>query len=166
MSRQQNIDNLGHYFQAMRDNDWDTVEAMYHEDIVIHMAGSTPASGRLDGKHAVTNDLVATQVHAALKTESMQFARRWKVMCADDERVVAIMEGGGPTLSGDTYDQTYCEIFRFEGGRIIEMHAFFDTALAERALFDNPPRQQREPFLKPLARIIHRRGDFGLANAA
>ncbi len=150
MGRQQNIDDLNRYFQAMSDSDWVTVEAMYHDDIVVHMAGTTPASGRLEGKTAVTDNLIAKQVHAALVPGMMHFARRWKVMCADDQRVVAIMEGGGPTRSGDHYDQTYCEIFRFEDGRIIEMHAFFDTALAERALFGNPLRQERAPLPHPL----------------
>lgn len=151
MGRQRNIDDLNRYFQAMHDGDWATVEAMYHDDIVIHMAGTTPASGRLESKRTVTEDLVATQVHAAMVPEHMRFARRWKIMCADDERVVAIMEGGGPTLSGDVYDQVYCEIFRFEEGRIIEMHAFFDTALTERALFGNPLRQARTPPATPLS---------------
>lgn len=150
MSRQQNIDLVNSYFQAMHDNDWVAVEAMYHDDIVNHMAGTTPASGRIEGKAAMTDDLVAAQVHAAMVPEEMQFARRWKVMCADDERVVAIMEGGGPTRAGDRYDQTYCEIFRFQDGKIIEMHAFFDTALTERALFDNPLRRARGPVAKPL----------------
>ena len=145
MTRQQNIDLLNRYFQAMHDGDWETVDAMYHDDIVIHMLGTTPASGSLSGKAAVTDDLIAAQVHGALVPERIAFARRWKVMCADDERVVAIMEGGGPTRAGDLYDQTYCEIFRFEDGRIIEMHAFFDTALAERALFANPLTVPREP---------------------
>jgi uncharacterized protein len=151
MSRQQNIDLLNRYFQAMHDNDWETVEAMYHDDIVNHMAGTTPASGRIEGKAAMTDDLVAAQVHAAMVPEEMQFAKRWKIMCADDERVAVIMEGGGPTRAGDRYDQTYCEIVRFQDGKIIEMHAFFDTALAERALFDNPLRTPREPLAKPLS---------------
>ena len=101
MSRERNIDLVNRYFSAMAAGDWSTVEAMYDDDIVIHMAGSTPASGRLEGKKAVTDDLIARQVHAALDVERMQFAKRWKVMCADDERVVAIMEGGGPTRTGD-----------------------------------------------------------------
>jgi ketosteroid isomerase-like protein len=151
MSRQENIDLLNRYFQAMHDNDWATVEAMYHDDIVNHMGGTTPASGRIEGKAAMTDDLVAAQVHAAMVPETMQFAKRWKIMCADDERVVAIMEGGGPTKAGGTYDQTYCEIIRFQDGKIIEMHAFFDTALAERALFDNPLREARAPLAKPLS---------------
>jgi ketosteroid isomerase-like protein len=151
MSRQQNIELVNRYFAAMSAGDWNTVEGMYHDDIVIHMAGSTPASGRLEGKVAVTEDLIAKQVHAALDPAQMHFARRWKIMCADDERVVAIMEGGGPTLKGDRYDQVYCEIFRFRDGQIIEMHAFFDTALAERALFDNPLALARAQPAKPLS---------------
>jgi ketosteroid isomerase-like protein len=150
MTRQRNIDLLNRYFAAMSAGDWATVEAMYHDDIVIHMAGSTPASGRLEGKAAVTDDLIAKQVHAALDISRMHFAKRWKIMCADDERAVAIMEGGGPTLSGDVYDQVYCEIFRFADDRIIEMHAFFDTALVERALFGNALTTPRQPPARPL----------------
>ena len=150
MTRQQNIDLVNTYFSAMSKGQWETVEAMYHDDIVIHMAGSTPASGRLEGKAAVTDELIAKQVHGALVPEKMHFAKRWKVMCADDERVVVIMEGGGPTLSGDNYDQIYCEIFRFKDGKVIEMHAFLDTALVERALFDNPLTTERGPVAKPL----------------
>ena len=145
MSRQHNIDLLNRYFQLMHDGEWAAVEAMYHDDIVVHMLGTTPASGRLDGKAAVTDDLIAEMVHGALVPDGIAFARRWRVMCADDDRVVAIMEGGGPTWAGDVYDQTYCEIFRFQDGRIIEMHAFFDTALAERALFANPLSTPRDP---------------------
>ena len=150
MTRQRNIELCQRYFNAMAAGDWQTVEDMYHDEIVIHMAGSTPASGRLEGKAAVTDDLIARQVHAALDVTKMRFAQRWKIMCADDERVVAIMEGGGPTLSGDVYDQVYCEIFRFRDGRIIEMHAFFDTALAERALFGNALQIARSAPAKPL----------------
>ncbi len=150
MSRQENIDLLNRYFSAMHASDWETVHDMYHDDIVIHMGGSTPASGRIDGKAAVTGDLIAKQVHGALIPEEMQFAKRWKVMCADDERVVAIMEGGGPTHNGDRYDQVYCEIFKFKDGRIIEMHAFLDTALIETALFNNPLKERRTPPAKPL----------------
>lgn len=145
MSRQENIDLLDQYFTLMQQGDWAGVEAMYHDDIVIHMLGTTPASGRMDGKARVTDDLIAEKVHGALVPETIRFARKWRIMCADDERVVAIMEGGGETRSGLTYDQTYCEIFRFRDGKLVEMHAFFDTALAEAALFDNPLARPRQP---------------------
>ncbi|MEJ6595816.1 nuclear transport factor 2 family protein [Parasphingorhabdus sp.] len=145
MTRQENIDLLEHYFTLMQQGEWAAVEDMYHDDIVIHMLGTTPASGRMDGKAMVTDDLIAEKVHGALVPETIKFARNWKIMCADDERVVAIMEGGGEAKSGVTYDQTYCEIFRFKDGKVIEMHAFFDTALAESALFDNALARPRNP---------------------
>ena len=150
MGRQQNIDLLNRYFTHMNRGEWEAVEAMYHDDVVVQLAGTTPASGRLEGKAMVTDELIAQQVHGALVPETMHFARRWKIMCADDERVVAIMEGGGPTLAGDVYDQTYCEIFRFKDDKVIEMHAFLDTALVERALFNNPLTEPRGPLDKPL----------------
>lgn len=146
MSRERSIAIAERYLAAMQTGDWETVEALYHDDIRVHMCGSTPASGTIEGKEALTRGLIATQVHAALDPAAMQFARRWRVMCADAERATILMEGGGPTLSGDRYDQTYLELFRFaEDGRIIEMHAFFDTALAERALFANPLATPRDP---------------------
>lgn len=145
MSRETNIALLDRYFTLMHNGEWEAVDDMYHDDIVIHMAGTTPASGRLAGKAAVTDKLIAEQVHGALIPERIHFARRWKIMCADDERVVAIMEGGGPTKTGDLYDQTYCEIFSFRDGKIIEMYAFLDTALVERALFSNPLTIPRTP---------------------
>lgn len=148
--RDENIALVTRYFTLMGAGEWQAVEDMYHDDIVIHMAGTTPASGRLEGKAAVTDTLIAQQVHGALVPATMRFATRWKIMCADDERVVAIMEGGGPTIRGDVYDQLYCEIFRFSEGRLIEMHAFLDTALVERALFDNPLKTPREKPEKPL----------------
>ena len=138
MIRDDNIAVLTAYFTAMAAGDWATVEGLYHDDIVVHMAGSTPLSGRLEGKTAITEDLISRTVMARMDPGHMQFARRWKIMCADDARVTAMMEGGGPTATGDRYDQTYCEIFRFQDGKIIEMHAFMDTALVERCLFDNP----------------------------
>lgn len=151
MSRQENIELLNRYFTLMQRGEWEAVEAMYHDDVVVQLAGTTPASGKLEGKALVTDELIAQQVHGALVPEAMQFAKRWKIMCADDERVVAIMEGGGPTVSGDCYEQTYCEIFRFKDGKVIEMHAFLDTALVERALFGNPLRDERAPLANPLS---------------
>jgi len=40
MARQENIDLLNQYFTLMQSGDWAAVEAMYHDDIVIHMLGT------------------------------------------------------------------------------------------------------------------------------
>ena len=71
-------------------------------------------------------------------------------MCADDNRVVGLMYGGGDAKNGVEYLQTYCQIMTIRDGRITELHELFDTALVEAALNDNPtqkgPTQVAEPF--------------------
>jgi ketosteroid isomerase-like protein len=62
-------------------------------------------------------------------------------MCADDERVVGLMRGGGMGTNGHEYLQTYCQILTIRDGLIAELHEFFDTALVELALNDNPTQK-------------------------
>ena len=59
------------------------------------------------------------------------------------------MQGGGPTVNGGRYDQTYCEIFTIRDGLIIEMHNFFDTVLVEDALFSNRLENIEAPISHP-----------------
>jgi len=68
----------------------------------------------------------------------IQFATKWTIVAAEGDRVVGLMQGGGPTKDGHNYEQTYCEIFTIRDGKILEMHNFFDTVLVEQCLFDNP----------------------------
>ena len=60
------------------------------------------------------------------------------------------MKGGGPCKNGEDYEQTYCEIFTIRDGKIIELHAFFDTVLIEQCLFDNSLKRKpsivKDPF--------------------
>jgi len=68
----------------------------------------------------------------------------------ENDRVVGLMQGGGPCQNGEEYEQTYCEIFTIRDDKIIELHAFFDTALVEQCLFENPlsrkPKAIKDPF--------------------
>ncbi|NIV22945.1 MAG: hypothetical protein GWN51_04690, partial [Gemmatimonadetes bacterium] len=56
---------------------------------------------------------------------------------------------GGPTRNGQSYEQTYCEIFTIRDGKIAEMHNFFDTVLVEQCLFDNPLERPETPLPDP-----------------
>tara|TARA_Y100000766_G_C18568552_1_gene441228 strand:- start:311 stop:532 length:222 start_codon:yes stop_codon:yes gene_type:complete len=71
-------------------------------------------------------------------------------MCADEERVVAFMQADGLAMNGIRYNQTYCHVFGFRGGKIGEFWEFFDSVLAEAAINDNnlmkPTQQPMEPF--------------------
>jgi ketosteroid isomerase-like protein len=85
-----------------------------------------------------------------LVAETIRFSREWRIMCADENCVVGLMRGGGLAKNGHDYSQTYCQIMTIRGGLIAELHEFFDTALVELALNDNPthkgPSMPARPF--------------------
>ena len=60
------------------------------------------------------------------------------------------MRGGGMAANGHEYLQTYCQVMTIRAGKIAELHEFFDTALVELALNDNPtakgPSEPVRPF--------------------
>jgi len=125
--------------------DQEALLAIQTDDVVYNVAGRTPISGRWVGKSFLTGE-AQSMVFGALDPERFRFSRRWKIMCADAERVVGFMEADGPTRSGKRYNQRYCQVFAFRDGRISEVWEFFDSCLAEEALFDNPlSRPEQEP---------------------
>ena len=148
--REQNIALAQRYYQALADGDFDTLAALHSDDVVFNLLGSTPVSGRWEGKAECFGPLVADNVVGKLAPETVQFSRKWRIMCADDERVVGLMYGGGMGTNGHEYLQTYCQIMTITDGLITELHEFFDTALVELALNDNPtakgPSEGEKPF--------------------
>ena len=79
----------------------------------------------------------------------IKFSKKWKIIAAEGDRVVGLMEGGGPTKNGEEYNQTYCEIFTLKDSKIIELHAFFDTVLVEHCLFENSLEKKPQEILDP-----------------
>ena len=90
------------------------------------------------------------KVFGRLQMDTFKFCTKCKIMCADDERVVAFMQADGYALNGVRYDQTYCHVFGFRDGKIGEFWEFFDSVLAESAINDNnlmkPTSLPEEPF--------------------
>ena len=125
------------WYEALAAGDFDRIFELHHEDVVYNMVGNTPVSGRIYGKEACCRGMISEKLLEKLDPETIQFAREWHIVAAEGSRVVGLMKGGGVTWSGEHYDQTYCEIFTIEAGKIIEMHNFFDTVLVEKCLFDN-----------------------------
>lgn len=149
MSTQENRRLVERWYQALAAGDFETIFAMHHEDVVYNMVGNTPVSGRLYGKDACCNGMISQKLLEKLVPEKMQFAKAWKIVAAEGDRVVGIMKGGGPTYSGKNYEQTYCEIFTIRDGLIVEMHNFFDTVLVEQCLFDNDLQHPETPVADP-----------------
>ncbi len=143
MSVEDNKAIIEKYYTHLGNADTEAFKALHSDDIIYNIIGSIPISGRAHGKTAIFDEIVA-DVFARLKPESIDFSRKWKIMCADEHRVVALMQGGGVGQNGVPYNQTYCHIFTIEDGLIVETHEFFDSALAEAALYNNPLKTPRE----------------------
>ncbi len=137
------------WYHALEDGNFDRLAELHADDVVYNMLGTTPVSGRLVGKDECLNGMMKRQLLAKLDPDGVQFAKKWRIMCADDDCVVGIMQGGGPTKSGERYDQTYCEVFTIRDGKIAELHGFFDTVLVERCLNDNPLQKPETPQRRP-----------------
>ena len=138
------------WYEALAEGDFEAIFEMHHDDVVYNMVGNTPVSGRIHGKEACCNGMIAQKLLEKLVPGEFRFSKTWTIVAAEGDRVVGLMQGGGPTLNGGNYDQTYCEIFTIRDGKIIEMHNFFDTVLVEECLFDNslarPEAVSEDPF--------------------
>lgn len=125
------------YYQALADVDVEAFLALQQDDVVYNVNGNTPVSGSFAGKDFLKN-VVAPEVFGRLQMDTFRFATKWKIMCADEHRVVAFMEADGQASNGERYNQRYCHTFGFRDGKIAEVFEFFDSTLAQRALWDNP----------------------------
>lgn len=149
--RDANIALATRYYEALAAGDFDTLADLHSDDVAFNLLGTTPVSGRWEGKAECFGPLVADGVVGKLVPETVQFSRKWQIMCADDGRVVGMMIGGGMGTNGHEYLQTYCQIMTIADGKIVELHEFFDTALVELALNDNPTAKGPSEVTRPFA---------------
>jgi uncharacterized protein len=156
-ARRKGVKNMGvkenralieRWYTALYEGDFETMMSMHPEDVIFNMIGNTPVSGRYVGKDVAFGIIIA-QVVNSLVPETVKFGKKWKIMAADDQRVVGIMQGGGMGKNGEEYAQTYCHIFTIKGGLIVELHDFFDTVLAEKVVFDNHLERPETPPADP-----------------
>ncbi|MCL9983343.1 MAG: nuclear transport factor 2 family protein [Erythrobacter sp.] len=149
--RAANIALATRYYEALAAGDFDVLAALHCDDVVFNLVGTTPVSGRWVGKAECFGPVVADGVIGKLVADTIRFSRQWRIMCADDDRVVGLMRGGGMGTNGHKYLQTYCQILTIRDGLIAELHEFFDTALVELALNDNPTQKGPRVPLRPFA---------------
>ena len=149
MSIEENKKLIEKWYLALTDGDFETIFDMHHENVIYNMVGSTPVSGRLYGKKACCHNMIGQKLIEKLVPGKIKFSKKWKIIAAEGDRVVGLMEGGGPTKNGEEYNQTYCEIFTLKDSKIIELHAFFDTVLVEHCLFENSLEKKPQEILDP-----------------
>lgn len=142
MQKTSNRSIVESWMNALATGDQETFWQIHAEDVIYNISGHSVISGQVRGRAQMMTDIVP-YVFNGLDLERSHFATKWKIMCDDGTKVVTIMEADCHATNGVQYDQRYLHIFGFRDGQISEVWEFFDTDLANRALFTpehNVPR--------------------------
>lgn len=100
------------------------------DDVVMRITGQYSWSRTFRGKEAVMHDLYG-YVRSLVERGSRTIARR---VFADADHVIVEARGAMKTKAGEKYDNEYCLIYRFAGGKIVEMREYCDSVLCEQRL--------------------------------
>ncbi|MEP7252185.1 MAG: nuclear transport factor 2 family protein [Ginsengibacter sp.] len=112
------------FSELSKGNDQPFIDAMA-EDMRWIWMGSGPWSKTFDGKKAVLDELwsaVKTTLVPPYKVVAHRFI-------ADDDYVVVEASGENKTPGGKTYNNKYCWVCNFSGGKIHELKEYMDTQL-------------------------------------
>lgn len=100
------------------------------DNVVMRVTGQYSWSRTFTGKEAVMRDLygyVRSLVERGSRTVPLH-------IFADGDHVIIEARGAMMTRKGQTYDNEYCLIYRFAGGKIVEMREYCDSMLCEQRL--------------------------------
>ena len=106
------------------------------QDATWTIQGRTAWSRRYVGKAAIRDELL-TPLFAQFEGRYRSTAQ---CVIADDDLVVVQCQGQVATRRGQRYDNQYCYIYRLEGGRVVELTEYLDTALVDEVLA--PPEKK------------------------
>lgn len=120
------------YAELAKGNGGAFVDALA-DDVRWTIIGTTEWSGTWEGKEAVRHRLL-DPLFAQFGTEYRNRAIR---VIAEGDYVVIECRGDVTTKDGRPYNNTYCNVFRLEGGKVCELTEYCDTELISEAL--EPP---------------------------
>lgn len=130
MSAARNKQIMQELYAALAHGDGAPFAAAMAEDFTWIMTGETAWSRVYRGKDEVRRELLAP-LYAKFAGAYTNTAQRF---IAEDDLVVVECRGNVTTTKGEAYNNTYCLVFRLEGGKLKEMTEYLDTALVERVL--------------------------------
>ena len=131
----ENRDILKSFYACISGGDAAGLEKLVDEnfELIVPNAGGV-LSGRYIGKARFMADIIGT-VFGCVNPEDIVFCKNVEIMCAEGDKVVAIAQNDGIALSGKNYNQVYAHIATVRDGKITKLIEFFDTNLANRALW-------------------------------
>jgi ketosteroid isomerase-like protein len=93
------------------------------EDIKWNILGNSPILGKVQ----------VLEVSKMLQLESFPVITI-KNIVTEGDYVIVESTGEAKTKNGKPYNQTYCDVFRFNEGKLQEINAYLDTALSNESL--------------------------------
>jgi len=123
MSVEQNKDIARKTWEAAVKGDVDTATANISDEVSWLLPSSVNPSGPLKGKQAVTGFIksLATAFPGGLKTEISR-------VYGEGNTVVMELTNRGQTAKGRQYENEYCFVLEFEGGKVRRVREYTDTA--------------------------------------
>ena len=129
MSETQKI--VQQWFDHIAAGDAEAAFALFDEDIVYDLKGTTPVSGVYRGLDQLVNEVFVPwrkQIDGPLVVHVTE-------LIGEGERVVALGHGEAKTIFGLPYENDYAFVFTVKHGRITHVEEFLDTALVETAAY-------------------------------
>jgi ketosteroid isomerase-like protein len=130
MSASENKQLLEHIYTELSKGNSSPFLENLAEDVSWTIMGTTRWSKTYEGKQAILTELLGP-LFAQFADQYTATAHRF---IAEDDLVVVEVSGRVTTKSGKPYNNSYCYIFRFDGGKIQEVKEYLDTQLAVSVL--------------------------------
>jgi ketosteroid isomerase-like protein len=130
MGAAENKQLLQHVFSELSNGNPGPFVESVADDVRWNIIGTTPWSKTFEGKQAVLTDLLGplnTNFDVPIQVTAHRFI-------AEDDFVVVEGRGQATTKSGKPYNNTYCWVYRFADGKVIEVTEYMDTQLAATSL--------------------------------
>ena len=105
--------------------------ALFSDDVVYDLKGTTPVSGKYRGLKSIVEDFF-TPWRKQIVGELVLHVDE---LIGDGACVVALARGSAKTIHNVPYDNDYAFVFRLRDGKITEVIEFLDTALVETAAY-------------------------------
>ena len=124
-----NVEIIEAFYAALRQSDYDQVEALLEQDFTLHQYESLPYGGLYHGVEGVQAFLKSFfGVWRQFRSEEVEYLE------LDAERVLALSRIRATTHTGEEIDMPMAQFFRVTGQKLAEAHPFYwDTAEIVRA---------------------------------
>ncbi|MFT4560533.1 MAG: ketosteroid isomerase-like protein [Gammaproteobacteria bacterium] len=129
MSENQKI--VQQWFDHISAGNAEAAFALFSDDIVYDLKGSTPVSGVFQGLDSIVNDFFVPwrkQIDGELTVHIDE-------IFGEGDKVVALGRGAAKTVFGLPYENDYAFVCTVRDGKICKIIEFLDTALVETAAY-------------------------------